>query len=105
MASVNAFDVAVIVIMIVAIIMGFQSGLLRALATILGYICAAPIAIGASPTVAQMLTLQLRQPVPDWAVFAGLFVVVGILLAALMRMTVGALTGEHIGIADRMAGA
>jgi len=106
MGSINAFDAAVIGIMIVAIVMGFQSGLLRALATILGYVCAAPVAISASPVVARLLTEQLHmQTAPDWLVFAGLFVVVGIVLAALMRMTVGALTGEHIGVTDRMAGA
>ena len=105
MDFINTFDAAVIGIMIVAIIMGFQSGLLRALATILGYVCAAPVAIAASPTATQMLTAQLHQSVQQWAVFAGLFVIVGILLAALTRMTVGALTGERIGIADRTAGA
>jgi len=106
MGSMNAFDAAVIGIMIVAIVMGFQSGLLRALATILGYVCAAPVAITASPAVARILSEQLHiQTMQDWLVFAGLFVVIGIVLAALMRLAVSELTGKEIGVTDRMAGA
>ncbi len=106
MGSFNAFDAAVIGIMIVAVVMGFRSGLLRALATILGYLCGAAVAVGATPAVARILTEQLHvAPLPDGAVFAGVFIAAGMILAALMRMVVGELAGKDIGAADRMAGA
>jgi len=105
-SDLNAFDLAVIGILLVAVVMGFQSGLLRALATILGYVCGAAVAVAASPTVSRILTEQLHiPPMQDGVVFAGSFIVAGILLAALMRLVVGELAGKDIGIADRMAGA
>ena len=106
MGSVNTFDAAVVGIMIVAVVMGFRSGLLRALATILGYLCGAAVAVGAAPAVTRIVTEQLHvAPLPDGAVFAGLFIAAGMILAALMRLVVGELTGKDIGVADRMAGA
>lgn len=58
------------------------------------------------PTVARILTEQLHvKPTAEDIVFAGVFLVAGILLAALMRMVVGELAGKDIGVVDRMAGA
>ena len=106
MDSLNTFDAVVVGIMMVAIVMGFQSGLLRALATILGYVCAAPVAIAASPAIGRILNEQFHiQPKQDWIVFTGVFLVTGIVLAAVMRHTVQQMTGTEIGIGDRMAGA
>ena len=47
----NPFDAAVTAVAILAIVMGFMSGLLRSLATILGYLIAAPIAVALTPRV------------------------------------------------------
>jgi len=106
MTSLNAFDLAVIGILLVAIVIGFQSGLLRSLATILGYVCAAPVAVAASPAVARLLTEQLHiTHVQDWLVLTSVFVITGVLLAALIRLTVNEMTGPEIGVGDRMAGA
>ena len=106
MSAFNSFDLAVIGILLVAVVMGFQSGLLRALATILGYVCGAAFAIAATPTVSRMLTEQLHlKPVADGIVFAGVFLAAGVLVAAAMRMLVGELAGKDIGIVDRTAGA
>jgi membrane protein required for colicin V production len=106
MGSFNTFDLTVIGILLVAVVIGFQSGLLRSLATILGYVCAAPVAFAASPMVSRLLTEQLHMaPVQEGLIFVGVFIAAGILLAALMRLAVGELTGQHIGIADRAAGA
>jgi membrane protein required for colicin V production len=106
MASMNTFDLVVIGILLVAVVMGFRSGLLRALATILGYVCGAALAVAVSPAVSRILTEQLHvAPVQEGGVFAGVFIVAGIVLAAIMRLMVSELTGKDIGIVDRMAGA
>ena len=106
MGAFNSFDLVLVGILLVAIMMGFQSGLLRALATILGYVCGAAVAVAASPAVSRMLTEQLHvAPVQEGIVFAGVFLIAGIVLAAAMRMVVGEVTGKTIGIADRTAGA
>ena len=106
MGAFNSFDLAIIGILLVAVVMGFQSGLLRALATILGYVCGAAFAVAATPTVARILTEQLHvKPMAEGIVFAGVFLAAGILVAAAMRMLVGELAGKDIGVFDRMAGA
>lgn len=104
MTSLNPFDAAVIGVMLVAVVMGFQSGLLRSLATIFGYVCAAPVAVMAAPAAAGMLGGRVT-PAQDWLVVAGIFVVAGIVLGALMRFAIGELTGQSVSVGDRMAGA
>jgi len=47
----NPFDAAVIAGAVLAIVLGFMSGLLRSLATILGYLIAAPAAVALTPRV------------------------------------------------------
>ena len=106
MGAFNSFDLAVIGILLVAVVMGFQSGLLRALATILGYVCGAAFAVAATPAAARILTEQLHvQPMADGIVFTGVFLAASVLVAAAMRMLVGELAGKDIGIVDRMLGA
>jgi membrane protein required for colicin V production len=105
-SNMNAFDLAAIGILLVAVVMGFRSGLLRALATILGNVCAAAVAVAASPAVSRMLTEQLHvAALQRGVVFAGVFIVAGIVLAAVMRLMVSELIGKNIGIVDRMGGA
>ena len=106
MGAFNSFDLVIIGILPVAVVLGFQSGLLRALATILGYVCGAAFAIAATPTAARILTEQLHvKPMADGIVFAGVFLVAGFVVAAAMRVLVGELAGKDIGVFDRMAGA
>jgi membrane protein required for colicin V production len=106
MGTMNTFDLIVIGILIVAVVMGFSSGLLPSLATILGYVGAVPAAIAASPMLARVLTEQLHMaPVQNGLVFAGLFLVIGMVLAALLRLAVSAFTGKDISVPERMAGA
>jgi membrane protein required for colicin V production len=102
----NEFDAAVYLVGFVAVIAGFRSGLLRSLATIVGYLLAAPVAVGAAPYLAPILNSQFHlSPTQNWWVPFGLFVVAGVVLSALLRMVVGELVGERIGIPDRLAGA
>ncbi|HZT27926.1 MAG TPA: CvpA family protein [Pseudolabrys sp.] len=104
MDKLNVFDAAIIGLTLLAVILGFRCGLLRSLATILGYVCAAPLAVAAAPMLGQ-LGGAVHRPLPDWLIFTALFVVSGMALAALMRLGVDELTGRSISAADRLGGA
>lgn len=102
----NLFDAAVYVCLAVAIIAGLRSGLLRSLATIFGYVVAAPAALALMPYLTPMLTERFRMPPTQLSlVFFGVFVVIGFILAAMSRAAVGEVTGARIGAADRAGGA
>jgi len=95
----NIFDAVVIGVMLVAIVIGYQSGLLRSLATILGYAMAAPLAIALMPTLAPYL------PANNYFTFFVVFMVLAVLLAAGFRSALSQTTGEDIRVFDRVAGA
>jgi membrane protein required for colicin V production len=101
----NSFDAVVCALVIVAVITGFNAGLLRSLATILGYLCAMPVVVATTPLIAPGLSDKFNAP---WAQnslwFFGIFLVTGILLGALLRSAVSETVGPNIGIADRLAG-
>lgn len=101
----NLFDGVVVLCLIVAIVTGFRTGLMRSLATILGYAVAAPAAIMLLPLILPWVNerFQFGQAQAPIVLFS-IFLVVGFLLAALMRGAVGQMTG-HIGAFDRAAGA
>jgi membrane protein required for colicin V production len=104
--SVNPFDAAVYVITIVAIIMGFNAGLLRSLATIFGYLAAAPIALAAAPYLSPILIDQFRlPPAQTWVAFFAVFLLIGLVLSALLRIAVSEMVGPRVSIPDRLAGA
>jgi membrane protein required for colicin V production len=101
----NTFDAVVYACLAVAVVFGFRAGLLRSLATIVGYLAAAPVALFAAPTLAPLLAEQTHSPWAYWAALAGVFLAVGILLAALLRLAVRELIGERVRLPDRLAGA
>jgi membrane protein required for colicin V production len=102
----NLFDAAIYLCLIVAIIAGFRSGLLRSLATIFGYLCAAPLAVAAAPYLKPILAGQFHlSPAQNWLVLFGIFVAIGMVLSALLRMAVGELIGPDVSVPDRAAGA
>jgi membrane protein required for colicin V production len=104
--AMNPFDAAVYVCLIVAVVMGFKSGLLRALATIIGYLAAAPFAVAVAPALALFLGQQFHMPqLQPWPVLVGLFAVAGLIVGALLRRAITDLVGEKISIPDRLAGA
>ncbi|MCF8476554.1 MAG: CvpA family protein [Pseudolabrys sp.] len=103
---VNLFDLAVYVGLAVAVIAGFRAGLLRSLATIFGYVIAAPVAVAAMPYLNPLLTARFNLPPAQLSLaFFGVFFVIGLVLAALLRGAVGEIAGPRIGPADRAAGA
>lgn len=102
----NIFDAAVIGATLVAVLMGYRSGLLRSLATIFGYLLAAPVTIVAAPKLAPLFTTQAPSPDgPGILIYAGVFLVVGILTAAMLRSAVGLVSGDDVSVPDRAAGA
>ena len=104
--SINQFDAAVYLCLFVAVVMGFMSGLLRSLATILGYAAAMGVAVALAPQLTQLMTGQFKlPPAQAWVAFAVLFLVAGMALSALLRFAIGEMVGERISIPDRVAGA
>lgn len=103
---INLFDAAVYLCLAVAVIAGFRSGLLRSLATIFGYLVAAGLAVALTPLLSQLLVAQFHMPPAQiWAVYIGVFLGVGILLGALLRLAVSELVGTNVSAPDRAAGA
>src|SRR5258706_2970734 len=99
--SMNTFDAAVISVVIVLALLGFRAGLLRSLADILGFVIAAPLALALTPYVSSAAgSLWGNRSL----VFSGLFLIGGLLLAHLLRLTVAGLAGDGIPLFDRFAG-
>jgi membrane protein required for colicin V production len=101
----NSFDLAVYFVLIVAIISGFNAGLLRSVATIIGYLAAMPVALATSPFIARAVSDKFDAPMAQNSlVFLGVFLVVGMVVGALLRTAVGEVVGARIGVLDRFAG-
>jgi len=101
----NAFDVVVAAAAIVAIVLGFSTGLLRSLATILGYLVAAPLAVAITPYVTAIALPRSMSPDNAWLMLVIVFVAAGAGISALLRIVVGEFVGPDVGAFDRVAGA
>jgi membrane protein required for colicin V production len=102
----NPFDAVVYFFLALAVAFGFSSGLLRSLATILGYLAAAPVAFLAAPTVAPLVAAQTQNsPWAYWIALGGVFLAAGIVFGALLRLALRAMIGERISVPDRLCGA
>jgi membrane protein required for colicin V production len=101
----NPFDAVVTAAAVVAVVMGFSSGLLRSLATILAYLIAAPLAVAFAPYLMAALGQSGVTPGHAWIAVIVMFVVFGILFGALLRTVISEFTGPDAGLFDRVAGA
>ena len=101
----NAFDAVVTAVTVLAIVLGFNAGLLRSLATILGYLIAAPLAVAITPYVTAFALGQSVSPDKVWLVPVVVFVAAGVAASALLRVVVGEFVGPDVGAFDRLAGA
>jgi membrane protein required for colicin V production len=102
----NHFDAAVYLCLLVAVIAGFRSGLLRSLATIFGYVAALPLVVMAMPYLVPTLSTQLHLSQPMiWIVLFVVFLFIGLILSAILRLGVSEAVGQEVSIADRSAGA
>jgi membrane protein required for colicin V production len=104
--AVNAFDFVVFAAALVAIVMGYQAGLLRSLATIAGYLAAAPMAVAIAPGLTTVvLGSAALSPDATSLVLCIVFLALGVAVSALLRFAVGEFVGPDIGFVDRVAGA
>jgi len=102
----NSFDAAVYLALIVAVVTGFNTGLLRSAVTILAYLIAMPIAVWIMSLVPSAIDDNLNSPLMQNSVLLfGTFLIVGIGLGKLMRMALDETIGPGAGIGDRLAGA
>ena len=101
----NSFDAVVYLALVVAAVLGFNSGLLRSAATILAYLIAMPIAIWAMSLVAPTIGQGDAPASQNWPLLFGIFLAAGIVLGKLMRMVLDETIGPRAGIGDRLAGA
>jgi membrane protein required for colicin V production len=102
----NIFDAVVIVIALLAMVIGFNAGLLRSLTAILAYLIAAPIAVAVTPRLTALAFGQFTLPPEQgWIALFVVFVVLGILISLMLRSFVDGLAGGEIGLFDRFAGA
>ena len=103
----NSFDAVVYLGLIVAVVTGFNAGLLRSAATILAYLIAMPIAVWAMSLVSTLIDSQ--SGASPWAqnslLFFAIFLVCGMALGKSMRMMLDETIGPGAGIGDRLGGA
>ena len=102
----NSFDAVVCVGLVIAVVTGFNAGLLRSAVTILAYLIAMPIAVWVMSLVSSGVDGKLGSP---WAqnslLLFGIFLVAGIVLGKLMRMALDETIGTEAGLGDRLGGA
>jgi membrane protein required for colicin V production len=92
--------------LVIAVITGFNAGLLRSAVTILAYLIAMPIAVWAVSLVSPQIEGKLGSPFTQNSLLLfGIFLAVGIVLGKLMRMALDETIGPRAGIGDRLAGA
>jgi membrane protein required for colicin V production len=101
----SSFDVVVYVGLIVAVVTGFNAGLLRSAVTILAYVFAMPITVWAMSLVSPAAAGKFDSPWQNSVLFFGVFLIAGIVLGKIMRMALDDAFGSETGIADRLAGA
>ena len=102
----NSFDAVIYLALVIAVVLGFNSGLLRSAVTILAYLFAMPIAIWAMSFVGPMIGNGGDVPWSQtWPLFFGIFLLAGMVLGKLARMVIDETIGPGAGIGDRLAGA
>jgi membrane protein required for colicin V production len=102
----NSFDAVVCLGLLIAVVTGFNTGLLRSALTILAYLFAMPIAVTATSLLAPQLSGKLGSPLMQNSLLCfGIFLVAGMVLGKLARMTLDDTIGSEAGIGDRLGGA
>jgi membrane protein required for colicin V production len=102
---VNSFDAVVYAGLLVAVVTGFNAGLLRSAVTILAYLIAMPIAVWAMSLVAPAIDGGPSSPLTQSSLlFFGIFLIAGMALGKLMRMALDETVGPELGFGDRLGG-
>ena len=102
----NSFDAVIYLGLVIAVVTGFNAGLLRSAVTILAYLIAMPIAVWAMSLVSPEIDGKFSSPLTQNSLlFFGIFLITGMVLGKLMRMALDETIGPGAGIGDRLAGA
>jgi membrane protein required for colicin V production len=102
----NIFDIAVTIALIVAVITGFNAGLLRSAVTILAYLFAMPLAVWLMSLLSSASDAATSAPLAQNSLlFFAIFLVSGMALGKMARMAIDETMGSESGIGDRLAGA
>lgn len=105
LSSINLFDAVVCAAALVTALTGFNAGLIRSLAVILGYAAAMPLAVAVTPLFSPAIPGQAASP---WAqnslVFFAVFLIAGIAIGGLLRFAVNDMLGPSVTLPDRLAG-
>ena len=102
----NIFDIAVTIALIVAVITGFNAGLLRSAVTILAYLFAMPLAVWLMSLLSPASNAATGAPLAQNSLlFFALFLISGMALGKMARMAIDETIGSEAGIGDRLAGA
>lgn len=100
------FDIAVCAGLAIVTVIGFNTGLLRSAITILAYLLATPVAIGAMTFVSSRMSGNSASPLlQNWILFFGALLVVGMMFGKIARMALDETMGANLGIGDRLGGA
>jgi membrane protein required for colicin V production len=100
----NSFDAVVCLVLIVAVVAGFNTGLLRSAVTILAYLIAAPIAVSVTPLLAPQISDKFAAPLmQNWLLFFTIFAITGAALGKLACMALDDAVGSA-GFGDRLGG-
>ena len=105
MDGMNGFDLAVYAGLLIAVVSGFSTGLVRSGVTILAYIVAMPIAVWVMSYVPPLDTDSHSPLMQNWGFFLGAFLIIGMALGKLARITVDEAIGSEAGLLDRFGGA
>jgi membrane protein required for colicin V production len=102
----NSFDAVIYLALVMAIVIGFNAGLLRSAITILAYLFAAPLALWIMSLMSPMIGgAPGASRTQSSLLFFAIFLAVGVLLGKLARMALDEAIGSESGIGDRLAGA
>jgi membrane protein required for colicin V production len=100
----NTFDVVVCTLTLVTAIIGFNAGFIRSMASILGYVAAAPLAVGITSMISSGLAPSAQPTALYSFVFGGIFLAIGFVVGWLLRFSVDEAVGPARSIPDRLAG-
>jgi membrane protein required for colicin V production len=102
----NSFDAVVYLGLVIAVVTGFNAGLLRSAVTILAYLIAMPIAVWLMSLISAGIDGKVGAPLTQNSLlFFAIFLITGMVLGKLLRMAIDETIGPGAGIGDRLAGA
>lgn len=102
----NSFDAVVCLELVIAIVTGFNTGLLRSAITILAYLFAMPLAVWAMSLISPEIDGKINSPpTQNSLLFFTVFLVAGMALGKLARVMLDDTIGSEAELGDRLGGA